>query len=65
MKFQELYRKNVSITTNDGQILKGIVVDYTSALDNESDSASITIRIGEALIEVFENEIETIKELPS
>lgn len=65
MKFQELYRKNVSITTNDGQILKGIVVDYTSALDNEPDSASITIRIGEALIEVFENEIETIKELPS
>lgn len=65
MKFQELYRKNVSITTNDGQILKGIVVDYTSALDNEPDFASITIRIGEALIEVFENEIETIKELPS
>lgn len=65
MKFQESYRKNVSITTNDGQILKGIVVDYTSALDNEPDSASITIRIGEALIEVFENEIETIKELPS
>ena len=65
MKFQELYRKNVSITTNDGQILKGIVVDYTSELDNEPDSASITIRIGEALIEVFENEIETIKELPS
>lgn len=65
MKFQELYRKNISITTNDGQILKGIVVDYTSALDNEPDSASITIRIGEALIEVFENEIETIKELLS
>lgn len=65
MKLQESYGKNVSITTNDGQILKGIVVDYTSSLDNNPDAASITIRIGKALIEVFENEIETIKELLS
>ena len=46
--------------TDDGQIFEGKAYDYTSALDNEPNPASISI--GDT--ELYENEIISIVELP-
>ncbi len=59
MKLYEAVGKRVRITTDDGQIFEGKAYDYTSALDNEPDPASISI--GDT--ELFENEIVSIKEI--
>jgi len=60
MKLYEACGKQVRIVTDDGQIFEGKAYDYTSALDNEPNPASISI--GDT--ELYENEIISIVELP-
>ncbi len=57
MKLYEVEGKKVRIKTDDGQVFEGKAYDYTSALDNEPDPASISI--GDT--EIFENEIISIE----
>lgn len=59
MKLWEYSGKAVRIVLKDGSILKGAAYDYTSALDNEPDSASITI--GDT--EIFEEDIQNVTRL--
>lgn len=59
MNLYEAWGKFVRITTDDGQVFEGKATDYTSAVDNEPDPASISI--GDT--ELFENEIVSIEEL--
>lgn len=59
MNLYEAWGKFVRITTDDGQVFEGKATDYTSALDNEPDPASISI--GDT--ELFEDEIVSIEEL--
>lgn len=61
MKLYEACGKNVRIKTNDGQIFEGIAYDYTSALDNDPEPASISV--GDT--ELYENEIISIEVLPT
>lgn len=60
MTLYEAWGKFVRITTDDGQVFEGKAYDYTSAIDNEPESASISI--GDT--ELFEDEIISIEELP-
>lgn len=57
----EAWGKFVRITTDDGQVFEGKATDYTSALDNDPDPASICI--GDT--ELYENEIVSIEMLPT
>ena len=49
MTYEELgiqehyYGKNIRITHKDGDVYEGVLIDYTSALDNEPEPESITI----------------------
>ena len=49
--------KLIKITTDDGQVFKGIGTDYMSRLDNLDGIASICI----GNIELYENEIVSIE----
>lgn len=60
MTLYEAWGKFVRITTDDGQVFEGKAYDYTSAIDNEPEPASISI--GDT--ELFEDEIISIEELP-
>lgn len=57
MTLREAWGKFVRITTDDGQIFEGKATDYTSALDNEPNRASICI--GDT--ELYEDEIVSIE----
>jgi len=57
MKLWEYRGMNIRITTNDGQIFEGEAHEYTSALDNTPEIASICI----GYTELLENEIEKIE----
>lgn len=54
---REAHGKTVRITLNDGAVFEGLAYDYTSALDNEPDPESITIKH----IELFAPEIVKIE----
>lgn len=60
MTLYEAWGKFVRITTDDGQVFEGKACDYTSAMDNEPEPASISI----GNTELFEDEIVSIEELP-
>lgn len=57
MKLWEYSGKNVRITPDDGQAFEGIAYDYTSALDNEPDTESISISV----FELYAPEIKKIE----
>lgn len=57
MTLKEAEGKKVKVTFKDGEVFSGLVVCYTSALDNDPDPASITI--GDT--ELFELEIANIE----
>ena len=57
MTLHEAWGKFVRITTDDGQRFEGKATDYTSALDNEPNTASICI--GDT--ELYEDEIVSIE----
>ena len=59
MKLGKANGKMVRIILTDGSAYEGRAYDYTSALDNDPEPASITI----GSIEFFENEIESITEI--
>jgi hypothetical protein len=58
MKLWRYEGKNVRITTDCGHEFVGMAYDYTSALDNPNNIASISI--GD--VELFEDEIVSIEE---
>ena len=69
-RFNDFFGKNIRIICVDGDVVTGFVEDYTSALDNEPDPESITVRrfevIGKqkievCLCEVFAPEIDRIE----
>ena len=65
MNLWEYVGKNIKVICDDGQIIKGKCDEYTQALDNEPEIASISIaRIGYG-IEIYENEIESIEVIDS
>ena len=57
MKLWEYEGKKVKVALKNGRIYTGEVVEYTSALDNTPEVASICI----GTTELYENEIETIE----
>lgn len=63
MKLRQTFGHRVKVTFKDGEVMTGKVEDYTSALDNEPDPESITIRYGGALIECYALEIEKVEVL--
>ncbi|MGN0134137.1 MAG: hypothetical protein ACI4AO_05365 [Anaerotignum sp.] len=63
MKLSRTFGHQVRVTFKDGETMTGKVEDYTSALDNEPDPESITIRYCGALIECFAPEIEKVEVL--
>jgi hypothetical protein len=62
MKLWEYVGKNIKVTCIDGQIIEGKCDGYTQALDNEPEIASISIARTGYGIEIYENEIKSIKE---
>lgn len=63
MKLSTTFGHHVKVTFKDGDVITGKVDDYTSALDNEPDPESITIRYCGVLIECFAPEIEKVEVL--
>lgn len=61
MKLWEYVGKNIKVTCNDGQIIEGKCDEYTQALDNEPEIASISIARTDYGIEIYENEIKSIE----
>lgn len=57
MKLWEYEGKNVKVTTKEGQTFEGKAYDYTAALDNTPEIASISI----GHTELFENEIQSVQ----
>lgn len=57
MELFETQGRRVKITLKNGKVFQGQAYDYTSALDNEPDPASITIDS----VELYEPEIAKIE----
>jgi hypothetical protein len=57
MTLKEAEGRKVKVTFTDGETMSGLVVCYTSALDNEPEPASITI----GNTELYENEMQSIE----
>lgn len=57
MELYEYLNKNVRVVLKNGHVYTGKVRDYTNALDNEPEIASICI----GHTELYENEIESIE----
>lgn len=57
MNLWEYEGKQVRVVLKNGHVYTGEVVDYTNALDNEPEIASICI----GHTELYENEIKTIE----
>lgn len=59
--------KNIKVTCVDGEVIQGYCCDFTQALDNEPEVASLGIRRGikpgGGIIEIFEPEIAEIEVL--
>ena len=53
----------ICVTLKDGKSFVGDYVSWTSALDNEPDDESISIRVDGTLYEMFLDEIESVKEV--
>ena len=51
----------LKITFIDGTILEGNYEDYTQALDNDPEIASIGIKANNVHYELYENEIKSIE----
>jgi len=59
----EYFQKNVIVTFEDGQVLKGFVSMHTSALDDPDGRENITIRHFKTryLIDAYADEIKDIE----
>ena len=53
MNLEEYQHKKVRVTLTDGAVFTGLVINYTSALDNEPDPESITLDTGESFVTEF------------
>lgn len=61
MKLWEYVGMDIKVVCDDGQVIEGYCDGYTQALDNEPEIDSITIAREGYVIEILENEIESIK----
>lgn len=61
MNIEKYINEIVKILCNDGDIIVGKLINYTSELDNEPDGESITLNTDDGLIEIFTEEITSIK----
>ena len=60
----EVRRKNVKVTCIGGQVIKGYCSEFTKALDNEPEEASIILDNGVGgLTEIYQHEIKNIEEV--
>ena len=61
-----LFGKKVKVICNDGDSFEGVLVDHTSADDNEPDGESITIKtFNVPYLEIYVDEILSVqKECP-
>jgi hypothetical protein len=57
MKLWQYVGKNVRIILHNGHVYEGVAHEYTSALDNEPEIASICI----GHTEILETEVKTIE----
>ena len=51
----------VEVNVDDGEVVEGECIEFTNSLDNEPEVSSITIKTQKGLIEIYENEITSIK----
>lgn len=59
---EEHFGKKIKIICMDGQIVVGILMDYTSALDNEPDPESVTVDEESGFMtEVYLHEVGTVE----
>ena len=62
MRLWEYSFKNVRVKLHDGSVFEGEVNDYTSAVDNEPDPESITVKTEYGVyIELFAPEIASVE----
>lgn len=60
--FSKYYDQTVRLECNDGQIIKGALIEWTSELDNEPNPESVTLRAEDgALIEIYVSDIKSVK----
>jgi len=61
-EFEALQKIPVRVTCTDGEEIEGIIIDWTSAANNEPDGESLTLMTKDCpCLEVYFEEIEDIK----
>ncbi|GAB6170076.1 hypothetical protein JCM1393_25360 [Clostridium carnis] len=63
MRLWEYVGKEIEVICVEGEIIKGKCTDFTQALDNEPEVDSIGVEVGNLSYELYQNEIESIKEV--
>jgi hypothetical protein len=63
MKLWTYLGKHIIVTCINGNVIEGKCDEFTQALDNEPPIASISIAKNGYGIEIYENEIKSIKEI--
>lgn len=61
MELWEYVNKSIKVTCLEGEVFQGQCTDYTQALDNEPEIASIGIKSNGISYELYENEIKSIE----
>ena len=61
MNLYEYVNKKIKVNLIEGEILIGKCLDYTKAIENDPEIASIDLKVKKDIYEVFENEIESIE----
>lgn len=53
--------KEIKVICKSGRTFKGKCIDYTQALDNESEIDSVGLNVNGIMYELYENEIKSIE----
>ena len=61
MKLSDYCGKKVNLTLKEGEVLRGKVIEYTRAIDNDPEIDSIDIEVKDKIYEIYENEIKSIE----
>lgn len=61
MKLSEYCGKNVKITLGEDEFLIGKCVEFTKAIYNDPEIASIDVKVKKDIYEIYENEIKKIE----
>lgn len=60
-EFIKFFGKDVEIVLNTGEYIKGHCETFTRSSDNDNSIASLSIATEDGLLEVMQNEVDTIK----